>query len=106
MLRGGSLLGNSFVANSLHAMRSLPSHQTLQVITVGTMAAERFLIEKAFDATTHADLVGVIFRPDRPAHLAMPAAPKDEYRSARQAGSYKAKWPHPTRFFRGLNHRL
>jgi hypothetical protein len=96
MLRGGSLLGNSFVANSLHSMSLLPSHETLQVITVGTIAAESLFIEKTFDTTTHADLVGIIFGPDRPAHLAMPAAPKDEYRSPRQASSYKAKWPHPT----------
>jgi hypothetical protein len=95
-LRSGSFLGNVFVANSLHTLSPLPSHQTLQVVAIWTIAAERLLIEKTLDTATHTDLVGIVFGPDRPAHLAMPAPPKDKYGSTRQTGGDEAKWPYPT----------
>jgi len=53
---------------------AVPGNQFLQLVTVGTVAPESVLIEKALCAAAEANLVTVTRSPHRPAHPPMPAA--------------------------------
>jgi hypothetical protein len=52
---------------------AVPGNQTIDVVSVRSIGPECLFIEKAFDAATGTDLVGVSLAADWPAHLVMPA---------------------------------
>ena len=73
-LGGSALFSWGFHRTSLHPLGAVPRQQSLQVVTVRSVAAEGFLIEQALDAAPGANLIGTSLGADRPAHLPVPAA--------------------------------
>src|SRR5690348_1670868 len=75
----------------------------MQIVAVGAVAVKRVLIKQALDAATQADLVGIAFHPDGPAHLSVPAPAQHHHRRSRDAGGHQAHGPEPARHgFTGL----
>jgi len=72
-------------------MRQVPLHQAIQVVAVGAVGAEGFFIEQAFDTATEANLIGMFLEGDGPAHLAVPAATKNNQGGTRHSGSYQTQ---------------
>ncbi len=56
------------------AIGRVPGNQAVEIVTVGTIGAERLFIKKALDSASETDLVRVLLVADGPAHLAMPTA--------------------------------
>ncbi len=69
----------------LDAAALVHADEAIQIVAIGSVGAEGFLVEEALDAAAEADLVGVIFKANRPAHLAVPATAKDYYAGTRQS---------------------
>ena len=82
---------------TLALAHSVASHQAIEVVAVGSVSAEGFLIKQAFDATAQAYLIGVILKAHRPTHLPVPAAAEDHNSSRSQPGRNHAQRPQPTR---------
>jgi len=57
---------------------AVPSKELLEVVAVGAISPKGILIEKPLDAAAGADLIGAALRAYRPAHLAVPASPKND----------------------------
>jgi hypothetical protein len=69
----------------------------VQIVTIGAVSAEGFLVEEPLDPAIQANLIGTILRTNRPTHLAMPAATECHNGSPCDAGGDQAKGPLPTR---------
>ncbi len=61
------------------ALRLGPGNQAIKIIAVGPVGLEGFLVKQAFDAASHAYLVGVALGANGPAHFAVPATAKHDY---------------------------
>ena len=93
--------GMNFMFSSLVA-----GDQAIEVVAVGSVGAERYLIKQALDATPQANLIGIIFETDWPTHLAVPATAKDYYPGGAQPGGNYAQRPQPTRLLFLFTHLL
>jgi len=60
----------------------IPGNQPIELIAKGAVSPEGPLVEQTLDATAETHLVGVPLGTNRPAHLAMPAAAKDQHGNA------------------------
>jgi hypothetical protein len=69
----------------------------VQIVTIGAVSAEGFLVEEPLDSAIQANLIGTILRTNRPTHLAMPAATECHNGSPCNAGRDQAEGPLPTR---------
>jgi hypothetical protein len=72
-------------------------NQAIEVVAVRSVGAEGLLIKQPLDATAQADLIGVILETDRPTHLAVPAAAKDDDSGGAQSRGNHTQRPQPTR---------
>ena len=62
-----------------------PGDQAIEVVAVGTVGAECFLVKKPFDSTPQADLIRITLRAHGPAQFAVPAAPEKHHPGAGQS---------------------
>ena len=67
-----------------------PGDQAIEVVAIGAIGAESFLVEKPFDSAAQADLIGITLRAHGPAQFAVPAAPEEHHAGAGQPRSQKA----------------
>lgn len=67
-----------------------PGNQAIEVVAIGAIGAESFLVKKTFDSAAQADLIGITLCANGPAHLAMPAAPEEHHAGTGYARSQKA----------------
>jgi len=72
-------------------------NEAVEIVAVGSVGAEGFLIKQALDAAAQANLVRVILETDWPTHLAMPAPAKDHHSGGAQPRGDHAQGPQPTR---------
>lgn len=79
-------------------------NQAIEVVAVGSVGAEGFLIKQALDATAQANLIGMILEANWPTHLAVPAAPENHHPGGAQPGGNDAQRPQPTRLLFLLTH--
>lgn len=70
-------------------LAGLPRNQAVEVVAEGAVGAEGFLVKETLDAATEADLIGMLLIADWPAHFAMPAAAKDQNRSASNSSGHQ-----------------
>src|SRR5689334_7384682 len=82
----------------------VPGDQAIQVVAVGPVASEGLFVEKALNAAAHANLVRTVLNADGPAHLTVPAAPKNDDGSASDPGCKYAQRPQPTPFWLAFTH--
>ena len=75
-----------------HALSVIPRKEFLKIVAIGPVSPERNLIEQALDAAARTNLVGTALGANGPAHLAVPASPKD-YGSPRQPGRHQTDRP-------------
>lgn len=64
-----------------------PRDQAIEVVTIGAVSAESFLVKQTLDTAAEADLVGVTLGAHRPAQLAVPATAEQHHASTSQPGS-------------------
>lgn len=79
-----------------HTLSALPSKEFLKIIAIGAITSEIVLVEEAFNAAARTNLVSAALGTDRPAHLAVPAAPQN-YGGPRQTGRHQTHRPQPPR---------
>src|ERR1035441_3207017 len=77
--------------------RFFPSDEFVQVIAERAISAEGFLVEQSLGAAAQANLVGTSLHPNRPTHLAVPAASERHRGRPSQAGCHDSG-PPPTGF--------
>jgi hypothetical protein len=61
----------------LGLLGAIPVNKTLKFVSVRAIGLEGFLIKKALNSTTEADLVGISLSTNGPTHSSMPA-PSEE----------------------------
>jgi len=84
--------------------RSVPGNQATEVVAVGSVGAESFLIKQALDAAAQANLIRVILEANRPTHFAVPATAKDHYSGCPQPSRNQTQRPQPTRLLFRFTH--
>jgi len=77
-----------------HTLSALPCKEFLKIVAVGAISSERVLVEEALDAATRANLVSTALGTNRPAHLAVPASPKN-YGGPGETGRHQTHRPQP-----------
>jgi hypothetical protein len=77
----------SHVSMSFFPLFLFPGNQPLDFVAIRSVTAENLLVKQTLDAAIGANLVGVALGTNRPTHLVMPTAAKNENRRARQTGS-------------------
>lgn len=85
--------------DGLNLTFAIPLDEIVQVVTIRPVSSKGPFVEQAPNATTKADLIGMILAADRPRHFAMPATPKDYNCRAGNACRKQTQGPQPTTFF-------
>src|SRR5215469_3847410 len=79
-----------------HPLSAIPCKKFLKIVAVRPVSSERILIEQSLDAATRAHLVGAALGANGPAHLAVPASPKN-YGSSCKTRRHQPDRPQPPR---------
>ena len=66
----------------------VPSHQAIEIVAVGSVCPEGFLVKQALNAAAQTYLIGMALHTNRPTHLAMPATPEKEHSRPGKPGRY------------------
>src|SRR5579863_2045849 len=96
---GGFRLGGDFALS-----RNVPGYKALQVVAKRPVGTEGLFVKQTLDTAPQTDLIGVLLRPDRPTHSAMPATAEDHYGRACQPGGQQTQGPTPRRLLLLLTH--
>ena len=96
--------GRLGLGKSLFAASPVLRDEFTEIVAIGSVRAEGLLVKETPDATTEANLIGMILETDRPTHLAMPATAEDYDSSRSQPRRNDSERPQPTRLLFHFTH--
>jgi hypothetical protein len=67
------MFARSFLSLIFQSLSLIPRNEVLEIVAVWTVSPKHILVEKPFDPTAGANLVGNALGANRPAHPAVPA---------------------------------
>ena len=89
---------------SLFAASPVLRDEFTEIVAIGSVGAEGFLVKQTLDAAAQANLIGMILETNRPTHLAVPATAEDYDSSRAQPGCNYTQRPQPTRLLFHFTH--